>query len=103
MFGGAVLVLFGPGQLHGGGEAGRADTAREMVKTAQKRIRATPIPGTVRPIRKGTGMQSLVLELRRRKVPRVAAFHAAAGWLLVQSATLERSFECPHRACKLAA
>jgi len=70
---------------------------------AQKRIRAAPIPGTVQPIRKGTGMQFLELKLRRRRVPRVAAFHAAAGWLLVQLAALERSFECPPRPCKLAA
>lgn len=48
-------------------------------------------------------MQFLELKLRRRRVPRVAAFHAAAGWLLVQLAALERSFECPPRPCKLAA
>lgn len=32
-------------------------------------------------------MQSFISELRRRNVLRVAAFYAAAGWLLVQVAT----------------
>ena len=46
-----------------------------------------PIPGKVGPINKGPGMHRFISELRRRNVLRVAAFYAAAGWLLVQVAT----------------
>ena len=47
-------------------------------------------------------MQAFITELRRRNVLRMAAFYAAAGWLLVQVATqVFPFFDIPNWAVRL--